>query len=134
TLNFDTAYSGISTLQRLRRSDGKLEVVPLTRTTNRQYQYTWELEGGTGELFKYNDGTPFVGINNILYWDGDGVASGNNASTGAGMGGTGNWETAAKWYSGGASNGAWASTRDAIFWGTSGTVTLGAPQTVNSLA
>ncbi|MEA2735064.1 MAG: fibronectin-binding autotransporter adhesin [Humisphaera sp.] len=134
TTNFDTQYSGISTLQRLRRSDGQLEIVPLTRTTARQYQLQFTLEGGTGDLFKYNDGTPFVGFNNKLYWDNDANAAGNNTTTGAGMGGAGTWDAASNKWHNGSSNGAWAGNRDAIFWGTGGTVTLGSAQSVNSLA
>src|SRR5207253_2859402 len=48
TMNFDSQYSGISTLQRLRRSDGQLEIVPLTNISGRQYQLVFTLEGGTG--------------------------------------------------------------------------------------
>jgi autotransporter-associated beta strand protein len=136
TMNFDTAYSGVTTLQRLRRSDGQLEIVPLTKTAaaGRQYTYAWTLEGGTGDLFKYNDGTPFVGFNNTLYWDNDANAAGNNTGTGAGLGGTGNWDAASnKWFNGSA-NGAYAANRDAVFTGTGGPVTLASPQAVNSLS
>ena len=35
----------------------------------------------------------------ILYWDTDGSTGGNNASTGANLGGSGNWSTAdANWW------------------------------------
>ena len=134
TMNFDTQYSGVSTLQRLRRSDGQLEIVPLTRTSARLYSTTVNLEGGTGDLFKYNDGTPFVGWNNKLYWDNDANAAGNNTSTGANMGGGGTWDGASSKWHNGSSNGAWAGNRDAILWGTAGTVTLSVPQSINSLA
>jgi autotransporter-associated beta strand protein len=133
TMNFDTQYSGISTLQRLRRSDGQLEIVPLTRTAGHLYQLQFTLEGGTGDLFKYNDGTPFVGFNNTLYWDNDASAAGNNTTTGASMGGTGTWDAASNKWHNGSSNGTWAGNRDAVFWGTAGTVTLGSAQAVNSL-
>src|SRR5262249_45805249 len=92
TLNFDFGGSGINSLERLRRSDGQVESVPLTHLTGNQYQYVFNLEGGTGDLFKYNDGTPFVGVElplDVLYWDSDGVAAGNNSATGAGLGGSG---------------------------------------------
>src|SRR5438477_8943470 len=36
-----------------------------------------------------------------LYWDTDGSTSGDNTSTGAGLGGSGSWSTAvANWYNG----------------------------------
>ena len=35
-----------------------------------------------------------------LYWDSDGVTAGNNTSTGAGLGGSGNWDDAGKWFDG----------------------------------
>src|SRR6185369_16139281 len=53
-------------------------------------------------------------------------------ATGAGMGGTGSWSTTAKWYNGSADV-PWVNGNNAVFWGTAGTVTLGAGQTVNSL-
>jgi autotransporter-associated beta strand protein len=137
TLGFNFGASGINSLQRLRRSDGQVEIIPLTHITGNQYQYIFNLEGGTGDLFKYNDGSPFVGIEapiNVLYWDNDGVAAGNNTSTGAGMGGSGNWDNASsKWFNG-SSNGAWVPNNPAVFWGTAGTVTLGSPQFASSLS
>jgi fibronectin-binding autotransporter adhesin len=68
-----------------------------------------------------------------LYWDADGSASGNNAATGAGLGGTGNWDAAGKWFDG-AADVSWAAGGDAVFYGTAGTVTLGSAQSANSLA
>ena len=54
-------------------------------------------------------------------------------ATGAGMGGSGTWNTSAlKWYNGSADV-AWVNGNNAVFWGTAGTVTLAAGQTVNSL-
>jgi autotransporter-associated beta strand protein len=134
TLNFDFQYSGVSSLLRLRREDGQLEHVPLTRIAGPQYRGIVQLDGGTGDLFKYNDGAAFVGAPSwVTYWDADGNASGNNASTGAGLGGGGTWDAAsARWFNGSA-NAAWPGTRDAIFTGTGGAVTLASPQTVNSV-
>src|SRR6185369_5902011 len=92
---------------------------------------------GTGDLFKYNDGTPFVGVQlppTTLYWDNDANAGNNNSGTGAGLGGSGSWDTSAsKWFNG-SSNAAWAANNDAVFWGTAGTLTLAVPQSVNSLS
>ena len=98
---------------------------------------TFDLEGGTGDLFKYNDGTPFVGVELPVittYWDNDANAGNNNFTTGAGLGGTGNWDTSANKWSNGSSNVPWAANNNAVFWGTAGTVTLSAPQSVNSLS
>lgn len=136
TLNFDFGYTTINSLERLRRSDGQVEVVPLTHVSGSQYQLVFDLEGGTGDLFKFNDGHPFVGVQTVMptvYWDSDATAAGNNTSTGAGMGGSGNWDTISnKWYDG-ASNGSWSANRNPVFWGTAGTVTIVSPPSVDSL-
>jgi autotransporter-associated beta strand protein len=136
TLDFDFTGSNITSLKRLRRSDGQVEVVPLTHLTGNQYRLTFDLEGGTGDLFKYNDGTPFVGVEFpaiSLYWDNDANGANNNLTTGTGLGGAGNWDTAASKWSNGSSNSVWTANNDAVLWGTAGTVTLSAPQSVNSL-
>jgi autotransporter-associated beta strand protein len=136
TLDFNFGASGINSLQRLNRDTGLVEVLPLTHISGDHYRYIFNLEGGTGDLFKYNDGSPFVGIEqptNALYWDNDGNSAGNNIATGAGLGGTGNWSnTASKWFNG-ATNGTWIANRTAVLWGTAGTVTLTAPQTAEGL-
>ncbi|HTL29399.1 MAG TPA: autotransporter-associated beta strand repeat-containing protein [Tepidisphaeraceae bacterium] len=69
-----------------------------------------------------------------LYWDQDGAAAGSYAQTGAGMGGTGSWDSTAKWYNPGGAEMAYTSGSNAVFWGTAGTVTLLAAQNVNSMA
>jgi autotransporter-associated beta strand protein len=70
-----------------------------------------------------------------LYWDNDADSANNSISTGAGLGGTGSWDTsAAKWFDG--TNGlAWTnSSQDvAYFTGTAGTVTLTEPITIGGL-
>ena len=118
TVNFDFDVSGITSLQRLRRSDGQVEVVPLTHLSGSLYQYVFTLDGGTGDLFKFNDGAPFVGIQSAsaatLYWDNDGSASGNNSSTGAGLGGSGTWDSAASFSAAGRSLQPQASRRHAL--------------------
>jgi autotransporter-associated beta strand protein len=69
-----------------------------------------------------------------MYWDNDGVAAGSRSTTGVGLGGTGTWNApATKWYNGSADV-PWQNGHNAVFWGTAGTVTLGAAQTVNSLS
>lgn len=135
TLDFDFGASKVNSLQRLRRSDGQVEVVPLTYLSANLYRLTFDLEGGTGDLFKYNDGTPFVGVqtSTMNFWDNDANAANNNVNTGAGLGGSGTWDTAAnKWFNGSA-NAPWATNNNAVFGGTAGTVTLSAPQSANSL-
>ena len=70
-----------------------------------------------------------------LYWDSDATATGNNISTGAGLGGAGTWDTAtAEWFNG-SSNQAWSNSAldVAYFTGTAGTVTLGEAITVGGL-
>ncbi len=61
----------------------------------------------------------------IFYWDTDGSITGNNASTGANLGGPGTWSTAnANWWD--TTLGAlqvWTDGSDAVFWGTAGAVT-----------
>jgi autotransporter-associated beta strand protein len=60
-----------------------------------------------------------------LYWDTDNSTTGNNASSGANLGGSGIWSnTDSNWWTG--SSGvlqAWSDGSDAVFWGTPGSVT-----------
>ena len=62
TLNFDFKTSGISSLLRLSRETGLVEQVPLTSDGGSKYHLALILDGGTGDLFKFNDGAPFVGF------------------------------------------------------------------------
>jgi hypothetical protein len=60
TINFNFHFAGTPTsLLRLNRDTGLSEVVPLTNTGGFTYKLTFTLDGGTGDLFKYNDGTSF---------------------------------------------------------------------------
>ena len=68
-----------------------------------------------------------------LYWDSDGSTVGNNTSTGANLGGSGNWDDAGKWFDGVSADVSWSSPADAVFTGAAGTVTLNSPQSANSL-
>ena len=63
TLNFHFKDSGIKSIQRLSRMTGKVTDVPLRAIENDpgRYVMTLELDGGTGDLFKLDTGTPFVG-------------------------------------------------------------------------
>lgn len=60
TLNFDFKDSQITSLQRLSRQTGKVEVVPLVHDQGSAYHLDLTLKGGEGDLFKFNTGTPFV--------------------------------------------------------------------------
>src|SRR5204863_4916085 len=62
TINFDFKTSGISSLLRLSRDSGTLEQVPLILDSPSHYHLSLTLDGGTGDLFKFNDGAPFVGF------------------------------------------------------------------------
>ncbi len=70
-----------------------------------------------------------------LYWDTDGSTAGNNASTGASLGGSGNWSSADVnwWDTSFGTPQAWADGSDAVFWGTAGAVTA-STVSVHSLA
>lgn len=70
------------------------------------------------------------------YWDADATSAGNDALTGAGLGGTGTWNTTLlNWWDGVSTDGAWpnTSTSTAVFWGAAGTVTLGESLTAGGL-
>jgi autotransporter-associated beta strand protein len=60
----------------------------------------------------------------ILYWDTDGVTGGNNASTGANLGGSGVWSFADPnwWNNSLGTPQPWTDGSDTVFWGTAGTV------------
>jgi hypothetical protein len=68
SLNFDFGtVSTINSLLRLNRLTGNIEALPLIKesTTGNNYYFDLELNGGEGDLFKYNDGIPFVGFANL---------------------------------------------------------------------
>jgi hypothetical protein len=62
TVNFDFKTSGITSLLRLNRDGGQVEQVPLIFDSLAHYHLSLTLDGGTGDLFKFNDGAPFVGF------------------------------------------------------------------------
>ena len=70
-----------------------------------------------------------------LYWDTDGSTGGNNASTGANLGGSGIWSIANSnwWVTSLGTSQAWTDGSDAVFWGTAGAVTA-STVSANSLA
>jgi hypothetical protein len=59
-LTFDFGTSGINSLQRLSRETGMVEVLNLTQISGSQYSLAFTLDGGTGDLFKFNNGGVFV--------------------------------------------------------------------------
>ena len=146
TLNFDFGITGINSLQRLNRDTGLVDVINtsfndggntlFTSLGGGKYQLQLKLDGGTGDLFKYNDGTAFVGVESgapLAYWDNDGNVANNDAATAAGLGGTGSWDSGGpKWYDG-TSNAAYVQGSNVVFAGTAGTISFTAPQTVSSL-
>jgi hypothetical protein len=60
-MEFDFGTSGINSLQRLNRLTGEVEVVPLVHDGGSIYHLDLAFAGGTGDLFKYNTGAPFIG-------------------------------------------------------------------------
>ena len=67
-LNFDFgSTSTINSLLRLNRLTGNVEVLPLIKESpaGNKYYFDLVLNGGEGDLFKYNDGVPFVGVANL---------------------------------------------------------------------
>lgn len=59
-LTFDFAGSNITSLQRWSRETGEIELVPLVHEGGSAYSLALELDGGTGDLFKFATGAPFV--------------------------------------------------------------------------
>lgn len=59
-LTFDFGGSGISSLLRKSRETGAIEEVELTHVGGSIYSLDLTLDGGTGDLFKYNTGSTFV--------------------------------------------------------------------------
>ena len=64
TLNFHFKDSGVKSIQRLSRTSGKVEDVPVKAIEKDpgRYVMTLELDGGPGDLFKFGTGAPFVGV------------------------------------------------------------------------
>jgi hypothetical protein len=60
TLNFNFGTSGINSLQRMSRDTGQVEAVPLVSDGGASFHLDLTLDGGAGDLFKFNTGAPFV--------------------------------------------------------------------------
>ena len=125
-LNFLNSFTSLDMLDPV---SGQVTNVTLPIVSTRR-QLVLDLNGGDAALFKIADGAPFVGFPfstqaATLYWDTDGSTSGNNASTGANLGGSGTWSNAAAnwWNTNLAPLQVWTEGSDAVFFGTAGTVT-----------
>ena len=70
-IDFDFSGTDITSLQRLSRTSGMIETVPLTFIASNQYRLTLSYDGGEGDLYKFNTGAPFI-LSNSPDSDGDG--------------------------------------------------------------
>jgi hypothetical protein len=52
-LTFDFGQSALDSLELLSRDTGEVELVPLSHLGSSQYSLEWNLEGGTGDLFRF---------------------------------------------------------------------------------
>jgi hypothetical protein len=57
-LTFDLAGSAFDSLQLLNRDTGLIQLVPLTHLSGSQYSLDWNLQGGTGDLFRFWNSVP----------------------------------------------------------------------------
>jgi hypothetical protein len=64
-LDFNFTGTTINSLQRLDENTGEVVTVPLELLTGSRYRLTLDLDGGMGALFKFNDGAPFIGIDQV---------------------------------------------------------------------
>ena len=70
-IEFAFADSGIKRLLRLNRKSGQVETIDdsspiFTAIGPDRYRLTLTLPGGTGDLFKYDTGSPFAGVNSLM--------------------------------------------------------------------
>jgi len=56
-----TFHPSVTGLQRLNRQTGEVENIAV-----RSGNYVWSLPGGTGDLFKFNNGTGFAGVEEVV--------------------------------------------------------------------
>jgi len=61
-LDFDFGGSGITSIQRLNRDTGIVDEMVLNHVGGSVYYIELEIDGGEGDLFKFNTGAPFVGF------------------------------------------------------------------------
>ncbi len=65
TLKWKFGTSGITQVQRLDRNTGQIDELALTPLFGGQMVLTFTLDGGTADLFKFDTGAPFVGIDAV---------------------------------------------------------------------
>ncbi|EEF59229.1 hypothetical protein [Pedosphaera parvula] len=85
-ITFDFGTSGFDSLQLLSRDTGQIELIPLTHLTGSQYFLDWNLEGGTGDLFRFWNAhaSPTAFYPPYLDTSGNLVVSGTNVTGTAG--------------------------------------------------
>jgi hypothetical protein len=59
---FGTAPGHLTGIQVLDPDTGAVQDIALTSIGNGKYRWSFDLDGGSAELFKFNDGAPFVGV------------------------------------------------------------------------
>jgi hypothetical protein len=74
-LNFATTIG--TTIQRLNSDAGVIETIPLGLVSGRR-QLDIQLDGGEGQLFKFNTGDPFIGVEPSADFDLDGDVDGGD--------------------------------------------------------
>ena len=94
-LEFDFGTSGINSLERMSRNTGLVETVNLVSDGGSQYHLDLTLEGGTADLFKFNNGGTFVSATPVdpplvLTDDFESYSPGNLVGQPAAIG-SGNW-------------------------------------------
>lgn len=67
-----------ASMQRLNSDTGEVEIVPLVPLGSAHQQLDIQLDGGMGQLFKFNTGDPFIGIEPSADFDADGDADGGD--------------------------------------------------------
>ncbi len=105
--------------------------------TNPLLEVTVEVDDATVGATPDDTASLSITVVDVLYWDPDGNPLNNDISTGAGLGGDGQWMNAACWYD--ASTGAnttWDNTSShvAVFAGSASTVTLSSAVNVDQIA
>jgi hypothetical protein len=73
-LNFLSAAG--ASIQRLNSDTGQVELVPLAPVSGGRRQLDIQLDGGEGQLFKFNTGDPFIGVEASADFDLDGDVDG----------------------------------------------------------
>jgi hypothetical protein len=62
---FGTAAGHLTSIERLNKDTGALDDIALTYLGNGKYRWAFDLDGGSAELFKFEDEAPFVGITQV---------------------------------------------------------------------